>query len=69
MQGPLRSVRTFKEFFVNGYRFHIKAYGTNRATMNSGVCIKGSNYNNTESDYYGILNEIIELEFPALPMK
>ena len=68
-QGPLRLVRTFKGFLVNGYRFHIEAYGTDRATMNIGVCIKGSNYSITESDYYEILTEIIELEYPALPMK
>ena len=68
-QGPLRLVRTFKGFLVNGYRFHIKANDTDRATMNSGVCIKGSNYSITESDYYGILTEIVELEYPALPMK
>ena len=68
-QGPLRSVRTFKGFIVNGYRFHIEAYGIDRAIISSGVCIKGSNYSNTESDYYGILIEIIELEYPALPMK
>ena len=68
-QRPLRLVRTFKGFLVNGYRFHIKAYGTDRATMNIGVCIKGSNYSTMESDYYGILTEIIELEYLALPMK
>ena len=56
-------------FFVNGYRFHIEAYGTNQAIMNSGICIKGSNCSNMESDYYGILTKIIELEYPALPMK
>ena len=68
-QGSLRSVKTFKGFFVNGYRLHIEAYGTDRATMNIGVCIKGFNYNITESDYYGILTKIIEIEYPVLPMK
>ena len=31
--------------------------------MNSGVCIKGINYNDHESDYYGILEEVLELEY------
>lgn len=32
--------------------------------MNSGVCIKGSNYAELESDYYGKLIDVIELEYP-----
>ncbi|XP_017982351.1 PREDICTED: guanine nucleotide-binding protein-like 3 homolog [Theobroma cacao] len=31
--------------------------------MNSGVCIKGSFYNDYERDFYGILVDIIELEY------
>ena len=31
--------------------------------MNSGVCVKGSAYNENEIDYYGILEEVIELQF------
>ena len=37
--------------------------------MNSGVCIKGSNYSASETDFYGRLVEIIQLEYPALPIK
>ena len=37
--------------------------------MNGGVCIRGSNLNVDESDYYGQLEEIMELEYPALPIK
>ena len=31
--------------------------------MNSGVCVLGSCYNDIEKDYYGMLEEIIELEY------
>ena len=41
----LRTVRTYPGYFVNGYKFHLMGYGTRRGIMNSGICIKGSNYN------------------------
>ena len=37
--------------------------------MNSEVCIRGSNLSVDESDYYGQLEEIMELEYPALLIK
>ena len=37
--------------------------------MNSGVCIRCSNLSVDESDYYGQLKEIMELEYLALPIK
>nr|GFA40298.1 hypothetical protein [Tanacetum cinerariifolium] len=55
--GPLRSVVTYPVYFVNG------------STYNSGVCLKGSNYIDESNDYYGILAEIVQLEYPALPIK
>ena len=46
---------------MNGYRFHIREYGKNMSTMNSGVCVKGSTYNENEYDYYGVIEEILEM--------
>ena len=37
--------------------------------MNSGVCIKGSNYSASNIDFYGRLVEILQLEYLALPIK
>ena len=37
--------------------------------MNSGVCARGTQYVEGENDFYGVLTDIIELEYPALPMK
>nr|GMD88460.1 uncharacterized protein LOC109179592 [Ipomoea batatas] len=37
--------------------------------MNSGVCIKGINYSIDESDYYGRLVEVVQIEYPGLPVK
>lgn len=68
-QGPLRTVKMFPVYFVNGYKFHTDSHGSVRSTSNSGVCIKGTNYSETESDYYGRLSEILQLEYPGLPIK
>ena len=54
---------------MNGFKFHTESYGSYRATDNTRVCIKGSVYNETESDYYGTLVKVIESEFEALPVK
>ncbi|WRX10853.1 protein of unknown function DUF4216 - like 2 [Theobroma cacao] len=61
--GPGRMIRCYSGYFVNGFKFHTLDYGKNRKTMNSGVCIKGSFYNDHERDFYGILVDIIELEY------
>ena len=37
--------------------------------MNSRVCIRGSNLSVDESDYYEKLEEIMDLEYLALPIK
>ncbi|XP_052623718.1 uncharacterized protein LOC111889087 [Lactuca sativa] len=51
-------------YFVNGYKFHTQQYGEGRATKNFGVCVRGETYNaEQESDYYGILQEILEIEY------
>ncbi|XP_050211766.1 uncharacterized protein LOC126661927 [Mercurialis annua] len=64
-----RSVRTFKGYCVNGLKFQTQAYGEEQLTMNSGVCIKGTQYVESENDFYVVQIDIIELEYPTLPMK
>ncbi|XP_050207755.1 uncharacterized protein LOC126657155 [Mercurialis annua] len=68
-QGPLRQVKSFLGYIVNGFKFRTQASGENQDTMNSGVCVKGSLYGPEESDFYGILTDVIELEYPAMPIK
>lgn len=67
--GPSREVHTWPQYNVNGYKFHTVTYGSNKATMNSGVCIKGTSYAELESDYYGILTDVIELEYSNSTLK
>ncbi|KAK1398076.1 DUF4216 domain-containing protein [Heracleum sosnowskyi] len=67
--GPLRSVKSVPIYFVNGYKFHTRKYGASKSTFNSGVCIKGTNYTEMANDYFGIIEEILILEYPRLPIK
>ena len=68
--GPLRQIKVYSGFYVNGLKFHVTLRDSRRLTYNSGVCVKGSmDNNNTQYDYYGRLEEIIEVEYPALPIK
>lgn len=60
IQGPVGKVTIASMYFTRGYTFHTYEYGSRRATMNYGVCVKG------ETDFYGILKEIIEVEFPGV---
>ncbi|KAK1413407.1 hypothetical protein QVD17_35180 [Tagetes erecta] len=62
-QGPLNYVQSHKGYLVNGYKFHTQTAYHGRVTENSGVCVKGASYDEHESDYYGLLDEILELEY------
>ncbi|XP_074555688.1 uncharacterized protein LOC141811568 [Curcuma longa] len=68
--GPLRKIQVYSGYYVNGFKFHVTQRESQRLTFNAGVYVKGSiNNNNSEFDYYGRLEEIIEIEYPALPIK
>ncbi|XP_054817658.1 uncharacterized protein LOC129317338 [Prosopis cineraria] len=38
--GPSREVHTWSQYFVNGYRFHTRAYNSSKSTMNCGLGCK-----------------------------
>ena len=61
--GPTQYTRSHKGYFVNGYKFHTRSHGNGRVTDNSGVCVRGTTYNQPESDYYGWLDEVLEIEY------
>lgn len=60
---------SYPSYYVNGYKFHTTQHGSMKATMNGRVRIKCSNLSVDESDYYGQFVEIVEVEYPALPIK
>ncbi|XP_057247447.1 uncharacterized protein LOC130589853 [Beta vulgaris subsp. vulgaris] len=57
--GPLTRVRKFKQYHINGFHFHAFEYGKNKSTMKYGICVKRSQ----GKDFYGILQEVIELTY------
>jgi len=61
--GPERKCKCYNGYFVNGYVFHIEEYRQGKKTYNSGVCVKGSTISELEVDYYGRLEEVIELQY------
>ena len=63
-KGPLRTVKSYPVYFINDFKYHTQSHGNNRATTNSGVCIKGE-----LMDYYGKITKILEIEYLALPIK
>ena len=60
---PKRKVKSYNRYFINGYVFHIEEYGHGRKTYNSSVCINGLTSSEFEVDYYGRLEEVIELQY------
>ncbi|KAJ9561926.1 hypothetical protein OSB04_007086 [Centaurea solstitialis] len=71
--GPVEIVNKYKGFIVNGYRFHTKEVERKKKTQNSGVVLeaKTSSFSSARDNnpvvgdvtYYGVLNDIIELEY------
>ncbi|XP_038687502.1 uncharacterized protein LOC119986883 [Tripterygium wilfordii] len=68
-RGPLRRLEIWNTYYVNGYKFDTDARSEGKSTINSGVCIRGTDYGQSEYDYYGILKEIVQLDFFGLPKK
>lgn len=63
-RGPSQSVCCFNGYVVNGYRFRVECHDKGFRTQNCGVVVSGdigSEMGNI--DYYGILTEIIELQY------
>ncbi|XP_071695088.1 uncharacterized protein [Rutidosis leptorrhynchoides] len=70
---PYVVVKKYRGYNINGFRFHIKDVEKNRTTQNSGVMIdvvtssfsSASDNNHILGDvtYYGVLNNIIELQY------
>ncbi|PKU60458.1 hypothetical protein MA16_Dca024891 [Dendrobium catenatum] len=63
--GPMQKVKTWSIYIVNGFRFHTKSWSEGRKTENCGVCVRGNTHEEDECDYYGILNEVFDLEYPG----
>lgn len=62
--GFINRVESYPVYFVNGCCFHTSARAQNRKTNNSGVVLSGE-----QSDYHGVIQDIIVIEYPGLPIK
>ncbi|KAH0693155.1 hypothetical protein KY285_020252 [Solanum tuberosum] len=51
-EGPCRSAKQYTGYNANDFKFHTKGRSFSRASDNSGVCIKGTNYSADDNDYY-----------------
>lgn len=61
--GPLRTVRRYSGYIVNGFRFHTLDRQENRKSQNSGVMVLGDDM--SDKEYFGVLRDIYELEYPS----
>lgn len=57
--GPDHRFRIMSKYFINAYKFHMEEWSEVKKTNNSGVWVKRKR----KFDYYGVLQEIIELEY------
>ncbi|WMV24179.1 hypothetical protein MTR67_017564 [Solanum verrucosum] len=64
--GPI-TVHTLSQYNINGFKFSTEKYSKNKKTNNNGVWVKGDDGNQNENvDYFGVLQEIVELEYSGL---
>ncbi|KAK2401723.1 hypothetical protein QL285_051293 [Trifolium repens] len=66
--GPKSTVKQWHTYFVNGYKFHTHSWTQGKTTVNSGVCIKGVSEDG-EGDFYGVIENIYEIEYNYLDYK
>ncbi|CAJ2658470.1 unnamed protein product [Trifolium pratense] len=66
--GPKSTVKQWHTYFVNGYRFETHSWSEGKTTVNSGVCMKGVTENG-EGDFYGVIENIFEIEYNYLDYK
>nr|XP_043639223.1 uncharacterized protein LOC122610292 [Erigeron canadensis] len=58
---PDHRVSSYKGYIVNGVKYIVKSTDDCRRTQNCGVTVRV--HNNIEDDYYGYVDEVIELSF------
>ena len=71
--GPMFKARCYNKYRVNGFVFSPSDYETNKSTQNSGVScsaitlyrssVKDKRYKEDVTTYYGVLKQIIELDY------
>ncbi|CAH9095555.1 unnamed protein product, partial [Cuscuta epithymum] len=60
---PSPYVTTYQTLNINGYKFNTAARSEDRATSNYGVMVNCTSYDGSTLEYYGLIQEIIQLEY------
>jgi hypothetical protein len=66
--GSSRQAKSFPGYVINGFRFHTKVYVEGRKSENYRICMKGGEYDSNSVDYYGVLKEVLEVQYPGHPI-
>ncbi|OMO71934.1 hypothetical protein CCACVL1_18018 [Corchorus capsularis] len=61
--GPSNKATSWPAYLVNGYNFHTFVHGQGKTTINSGICVRGSDANDPSHDFYGILKDVVQIEY------
>jgi hypothetical protein len=65
-RGPSSTIFKFQAYDINGYTFDIRDQDQKTTDQNSGVRIDAMENNNNKNSYYGVIEEIWELEYGPL---
>ncbi|OMO67978.1 hypothetical protein COLO4_29949 [Corchorus olitorius] len=60
---PSNKATSWPAYMVNGYNFHTFVHGQGRATINTGIGVRGSDSNDPSHDFYGILKDVVQIEY------
>ena len=73
LSGPNNLVKRYNAFIINGFRFHTKSRERFKRTQNNGVVVtssitsyasaRDSNPVEGNVNYFGIINDIIEVDY------
>jgi len=66
--GPNSKTTSWNIYFVNGYKFHTKAWSDGKKITNCGLYVKGVT-DGGEDDFYGIIDHIFEFKYVGLTKK
>ncbi|XP_073024613.1 uncharacterized protein [Primulina eburnea] len=67
--GPLMKVKTYRGYCINGFNFHTVHDTSFKGTNNSGLQVSGQMSSGNVTEFYGQLEEIVEIEYPGLQMR
>ena len=62
-RGPSITVQQYQGYEINGYTFYTRAQDKKSTNQNSGVRMCIVNSNGEKNNYYGVIEEIWELEY------